>query len=197
MNRNNQSGDRPNWVRWLFLLIGPLLLVQFAYATLIHKTFPGLTMPSFAVVPTMGDSILQSTQHRIEGYTCAGDTITATMEKVFAQVSPVGARMMVDRVLFYRSLSDQLTPQRQAFYDRLSQKAGKGVVNYILKNRYPPVDPTDIQALDQWIRNRMTALFPDQSFCRGAVIRTLEEQHLQRQEILDVRELDRYSLSYE
>ncbi|NRB65221.1 MAG: hypothetical protein HRU40_19765, partial [Saprospiraceae bacterium] len=44
-----------------FLITGPIMGAQFIYASVIHKTFPGFTMPSFAIQEIPADSLLRST----------------------------------------------------------------------------------------------------------------------------------------
>lgn len=50
-----------------FLITVPIMGAQFIYASVIHKTFPGFTMPSFAIQEIPADSLLRSIQHKVAG----------------------------------------------------------------------------------------------------------------------------------
>ena len=195
--KGRPAKKRPKWVVWLFLITVPIMGAQFIYASVIHKTFPGFTMPSFATQEIAADSLLRSTQHKVAGITCSGDTIHFTMETIFSGVSPIGARQIIDRVFFYTSLEERLTPQRKAYYNKIERYTSPALVDYILRIRYPDVEPEDVMALDFWLQERIRQLDSLHSFCGAVVIRYQEVRHLVTQNVVRSKFLDQYQLQYE
>lgn len=197
MSKSKAPEIRPRWVIWLFVATAPILIAQFIYGSIVYKPYPGVVMPSFAKLETKGDSILRTTQHHLTAYPCDTDSFQVEFTQLFAGLSPIGARLIVDRVLFYSSLEERLTPERRKYYHKIERYTNSGVTDYIMRNRYPRVSQEDVANLDRWLRRRLSALYPNKTLCGAAIVRRSEIRNLVDQQVVHSFELDRYPLSYE
>jgi len=191
MDKPTARGRR--WIRVVFLLLLPLLGLQFAYGLLVREPYPAIIMPAFAKIKASGDTVT-TIRYELRALTSDDALHQIPLDTLMGKLSGLGTRLTLERMLF-GSQAQRGNSSLQSKYTRLAGEVlGQQFLEHVAQQRYRPVGAAETRAFQSWLWQRTAALYPDLSIEQLTVERRRVTRRLRTRELLDDEVIQRRTL---